>query len=226
MSTAGVARGLRIATEMNKSAVRKMVRDKLRAMSADALSDSSAKACKNLLQSSSFVESKSLGIYVFCERLREVDTWSVLDYCFRSDVEKHCFVPKIDPSKGTAALLEISSKHDLEEGAKGILEPSEWKPSGAPRKNALDNDEPLDILVVPGLAFDRAGNRLGRGGGYYDRLLLGVLQKCKEKQWPKPLLVALAFEEQMLDEIPMDSHDMPVDVVVTPSQWIDCQMNY
>lgn len=208
---------------MDKSAVRKMVRERLRAMSAEALAGSSAMACKNLLQSSSFARSKSVGIYVFCERLREVDTWPALEHCFRSEVEKHCFVPKIDPSRGTAALLEICARRDLEEGAKGILEPSDSMPSGAPRKNALDSDTPLDIVVVPGLAFDREGNRLGRGGGYYDRLLQGVFQRCAEKQWPRPLLIALAFEEQILDEIPMDAHDMPVDVVVTPSQWIDCQ---
>ena len=61
-------------------------------------------------------------------------------------------------------------------------------------------------MVVPGVAFDRTGNRLGRGGGYYDRFLSGF----------QGVTAAVAFSFQLLDQIPIEKHDIPVDLVVTP----------
>lgn len=76
-------------------------------------------------------------------------------------------------------------------------------------------DAPLDLLVLPGLAFDPSGGRLGRGGGYYDKYVTRLLARCAERGWPAPALVALAYRAQMVAAVPMEGHDRPVDAVVT-----------
>lgn len=101
----------------------------------------------------------------------------------------------------------------------GILEPKDTYASGVPREAELEAESPLDLVVMPGLGFDRMGGRLGRGGGYYDKLLSQIRARCQERGWRPPLLVALAFDAQVLDSpVPRDPHDMPIDVLVTPNR--------
>jgi len=104
-------------------------------------------------------------------------------------------------SKDVLDLHEVDDPDDLVLGAFSIREP---RPD-APRVDASD----VDAVLVPGVAFDRRGHRLGYGGGFYDRFL-GALPKG-------PLRIGLAFDEQLFDEVPAEPHDEPVDVVVTPS---------
>jgi 5-formyltetrahydrofolate cyclo-ligase len=66
--------------------------------------------------------------------------------------------------------------------------------------------ERLDLMLIPGVGFDRQGNRLGRGAGYYDRFLSSMPNR--------PFLVGLAFQEQLLDEVPTERHDVPMDIVL------------
>ena len=62
-------------------------------------------------------------------------------------------------------------------------------------------------MIVPGLAFTRRGDRLGQGGGWYDRVLAGVRDDC--------VTIGVAFAPQLVDELPVEPHDRPVDLVVT-----------
>lgn len=91
-------------------------------------------------------------------------------------------------------------------GRFGLLEPD------GPRLDATALAA-ADVVVVPALAVDRAGIRLGRGGGYYDRALPHAR--------PDAVLVALVFDDEVVDELPAEAHDRPVDAVVTPSGWQD-----
>ena len=84
----------------------------------------------------------------------------------------------------------------LYEAGFGTLAPSDLAPRRAP-----------DLILMPLLGFDKAGTRLGYGGGYYDRTLATLTHK--------PMLVGLAFAAQQLDHIPAESHDVPLDAVVT-----------
>lgn len=82
-----------------------------------------------------------------------------------------------------------------------------------PRDELPDFNEwaaPSIFLIVPGRAFDLGGGRLGRGGGYYDRLLVAVS--------PQALAVAAAYDEQVVDTVPRRSWDVPVDGLVTPTR--------
>ncbi|MDP2181034.1 MAG: 5-formyltetrahydrofolate cyclo-ligase [Actinomycetota bacterium] len=92
---------------------------------------------------------------------------------------------------------------DLESGPHGIRQPYIDAPKVDP-----DN---VDIIIVPGVAFDVTGERVGYGGGYYDRLL---------PHTSRALRIALAFDEQIVAEIPHEPHDEHVDIVVTPTRVI------
>lgn len=92
---------------------------------------------------------------------------------------------------------------DLESGPHGIRQPYLDAPE-------IDPDN-VDIVIVPGIAFDLHGERVGYGGGYYDRLL---------RRTPNALRIALSFDEQIVAQIPHEPHDEHVDIIVTPTRVI------
>ncbi|MCL2402881.1 MAG: 5-formyltetrahydrofolate cyclo-ligase [Coriobacteriia bacterium] len=99
------------------------------------------------------------------------------------------------------ALLE-----DLLPGSFGIPEPGMDMP--------LVSAEDIAVMLVPGVAFDLQGNRLGYGKGYYDQLLAPLLKK----QLKCPLLVGISFEETVFDQLPSESHDIKMDYIITPQK--------
>ena len=72
----------------------------------------------------------------------------------------------------------------------------------------------MDLLIVPGIAYDREGNRMGQGVGFYDRFLEGVAGKIP--------IIAVAFELQIVPEVPVSSNDVGVNIIVTEKQVIKC----
>ncbi|MGV3485544.1 MAG: 5-formyltetrahydrofolate cyclo-ligase [Planctomycetaceae bacterium] len=105
---------------------------------------------------------------------------------------------------GELELFYLESMDELELGMYKILEPRAELREVAAKNVAVDE---LDFVMVPGVAFDRNGGRTGHGKGYYDKLL--------ENARPDTSLVALAFECQLFDQIPMQPHDIYMDAVVT-----------
>jgi 5-formyltetrahydrofolate cyclo-ligase len=94
---------------------------------------------------------------------------------------------------------------ELKSGYMGIPEPS------LPDERLVNLNE-IDIVIIPGAAFDYSGNRLGYGAGYYDILLSG-----RKRRMP---VIALAYEEQIVDSIPAEDHDVKVDMIVTDKRVI------
>lgn len=116
---------------------------------------------------------------------------------------KTLVLPRVE--RGRLGLYEVRDlAGDLASGTWGIREP---EPDRCPRADAGG----VGFALIPGVAFDRRARRLGYGGGYYDRLLAGGLPEGTP-------LVSGAFEVQILDEVPTDPHDAPVDVVVTEEE--------
>jgi 5-formyltetrahydrofolate cyclo-ligase len=107
--------------------------------------------------------------------------------------------PRIE-ERGVLAVHLIDDEADLEPGPMGILEPS----PDAPRPDVSD----LDAVLVPGIAFDAHGVRVGFGGGFYDRLLPLV---------PQAVRIGVAFDEQIAQTLPLEPHDVVMDLVVTPT---------
>jgi 5-formyltetrahydrofolate cyclo-ligase len=132
----------------------------------------------------------------------EVDTNSMIEESLK--MGKAVLVPKVNKKLQRLLLYEIKNLRELSPGYMGIPEPS--LPD-----NRLREIEDIALVIVPGVGFDRLGNRLGYGSGYYDILLSDVKKKI-------PFL-ALAYEEQLIDLIPSENHDVRVDMVVT-----DCQI--
>jgi len=111
-------------------------------------------------------------------------------------------------SAGCLNFQTYSSDTKLWTNKYGILEP---------RLNAFDTLalQDIDIIFMPLVSFDRNGNRLGMGGGYYDRTLSGIL-----KMKTRPRLIGLAHDCQESKQLPVESWDIPLDMIITPTQKI------
>ena len=148
-----------------------------------------------------FIDAKSVLMYVSFRT--EVDSFEQLSKILC--LGKKLIVPLVNSKQKTLSLYEIKDITELEAGYKDIPEPN----VNEDRKVELKD---IDIVVIPGTGFDIKGNRLGYGGGYYDRLLSKT-----EKKIPK---VALAFEEQILDVVPSEPHDIKMDIIITDERVI------
>lgn len=127
----------------------------------------------------------------------EVDTtWIISDALEKND--RTIILPKV-----VGPIIDLYIIHawsDLTPGVFGILEPK--------TTNERVTVERIDLFIVPGLIFDRQGNRIGYGKGYYDRLLMHATV-------PK---IALAYDLQMIDTVPNEPTDIPVDLCITEKQ--------
>jgi len=136
----------------------------------------------------------------------EVETKGILEEVLRiqgSVVVPYCL------SNNQLGLFMLSDWQQLEQGSFGIREPI-----AALRAERTVSPETLDAVVMPGVAFDRRGNRIGYGKGYFDRLLETLRSDC--------LKIGLAFDCQIFSALPTEPHDIPVDHLVTETQVISC----
>lgn len=164
---------------------------------------------------------RTRGDAVITERIAALPSYaaarSILFYAsFRSEVStealllraiaegREIVLPLVNRSSSTLSLRRIRSLSDVQPGFMGIPEP----PLSAPEVLL----EAIDIVVVPGVAYDAACFRVGYGGGYYDRLLAG----CGRR----PVLLAPAYEVQIVDAIPAEAHDVRMDMIVTEHRTI------
>jgi len=118
---------------------------------------------------------------------------------------KKVLLPKVDAENSRLSLYETESMGELSPGYMGIPEPD------LPDERRAFIDD-ADLAIIPGAAFDVSGNRLGYGAGCYD-----ILLSTRRKNIP---LVALAYEEQIVDAIPAEKHDVMVDMIVTDKRVI------
>lgn len=138
-----------------------------------------------------FQDSKIIFTYVSTDC--EVDTKNLIRHALKLD--KEVFVPKINLKKKELEVYKILSLKELKEGIYNILEPYTGK---SRRKN-------FDIILVPGLGFDKKKNRIGKGGGYFDKFLKNT----------KGLNVGLCYKEQLFDSIPTLQHDIKMDILIS-----------
>jgi 5-formyltetrahydrofolate cyclo-ligase len=154
--------------------------------------------CERLVALPEYQSARTVLYYV--DVRSEVRTRDYLATALRHD--KRIVVPYC--VEGELALFHLTSIDELAVGMYRILEP---KPELRAQPEKRVGVEELDLIVVPGVAFDREGGRMGHGKGYYDKLL--------EHARPDTPLVALAFECQLFPHIPMDAHDVSMDKVIT-----------
>jgi len=122
---------------------------------------------------------------------------------------KRIAMPKVGKSRVSMDFIFIEGETCLSEGAYGIKEPHF-------DKGRLAHKSDIDIFIVPAVAYDLAGHRIGMGEGHYDRTLSGI---NREK------LVGFAYDFQVLEEVPCEAHDIRVGTVVTEKRIIKCFNN-
>lgn len=152
---------------------------------------------KKLLKLDIFRRSDNIGLYF--SKDNEIDTNKLI---FEIIDSKKVFLPKINEQD--IEFREFTTKDELKKGKFGIIEPIE-------DRNLIDPKK-LDAVIVPGVGFDAKGGRIGRGLGYYDRFLKKIQTKIP--------IVALAFDFQILDVIPTEKNDVPVDIIITERRTI------
>ncbi|KAL1948985.1 hypothetical protein VTO73DRAFT_10791 [Trametes versicolor] len=160
-----------------KRVLRKAMRATLANLTSEEIQAQSRQITRTLLALPEFQQSKSVSCYLNMPT-GEVDTSAVVAAIF--DAGKTLYVPKmLDKERGIMDFLQIFGEHDLRTlpaGQWGIREPDEVR-AGARRPSALsESAEPLELIVMPGMAFDRSLSRLGYGRGFYDRFLAAYAQ--------------------------------------------------
>ena len=202
-----------------KKLLRSEVKAKLASMTKEQATSESTSVAAALMSWVLFKNARSVGLYVSCPKLKEIQTAELIEACLRE--RKVCYVPKTK-GDGHMVMLPIKSLSDLEPAPPyNIPEPKERDERGNLKPEATD--EGLDVFVIPGLAFDTKGRRLGRGAGYYDIYLEKLLREGEKARRPKPLIAALCFSCQVVPEVPCEEHDMRVDALLTPEMHFDCQ---
>ena len=162
-----------------------------------------ARAIENrLFEFANFLEAKIALLYVNSDN--EVQTENIIKRSYQYN--KIVVLPTFDPEKFEMSLMKVDHfAKDLVPGPRNVLEPDATRCKAVPM-------ERIDIAIIPGVAFDEKGGRIGTGRGYYDRLIPNLAITTRK--------VALTFEEQIVAQIPMESHDKHVDIIITDKRII------
>jgi 5-formyltetrahydrofolate cyclo-ligase len=187
---------------MEKVELRRQLRNCLIAMPPQQRKDKSRQACRNLISTEQFQNASIIMLYLSLPH--EVDTSDAILYAWQ--LGKTVAVPKISWQQRHMIPVRINSLDTgFSTGAWGLRNPL----TGVPIPFGQ-----IDLVVAPALGFDRQGNRLGRGGSFYDRFFANkdlTASRC-----------GLAFAEQVLESIPTTASDEPVDFLVTDEEVVCC----
>ena len=184
----------------SKAAIRQRVRQALAALSPADRAALSLKLCHILHDEPAWRSATS--ILGFAPFASEPNILPLLEEAWASS--KRVALPRYDIHTSAYAACVVANHDEIRIGSFGVLEPI----AGCP----VVPLNQLDFILVPGVAFDLVGRRLGRGKGFYDRLLAEVRgHKC-----------GVAFDAQIVAEVPEEPHDIRVDSILTPTRWHLC----
>ena len=175
---------------MDKQALRRQIREKKRAMTRQEICDASRRLAEQFFACDAYRNAKTL--YGYLPYNQEVRTVPILQQALRDG--KRVAVPKVYGDR--MRFIYLTDLSAVETGYAGIPEPVADGPVA---------DDPTALVLMPGLAFDRQGHRIGYGGGFYDRFLA---------QEPDHPTVALCYEFQVLETLDTEEFDIPVDCVL------------
>lgn len=186
-----------------KTALRKEIRAALQKFSPAARNAASAQLCARLKEQAFWQSAAS--VLFFAPLADEPDVWPLLEETAPGG--KIAALPRFEPADQTYVACRIQKpRSEIALGQFGIREPrSDCAEIGLGR---------LDLILVPGVAFDAGGRRLGRGRGFYDRLLAET----------PGLKCGVAFDEQITGEVPAGGRDEPMNFILTPTQCLKCEL--
>ncbi|NLM06414.1 MAG: 5-formyltetrahydrofolate cyclo-ligase [Tissierellia bacterium] len=185
---------------MDKKTIREKILTERDTLNATKIHAFSANITKFLLASNEYKTAKN--IFIFINFGSEVITKDIILDAFKEN--KTVAIPFTYNKPRKMIASKISSLDELVEGKYGILSVDENKIIEVPK-------EEIDLVIVPSVAFDREGYRVGYGGGYYDRFLEDI---------PKVKKIGIAFDLQIVNEVPRESFDISVDKVITEKEII------
>ena len=184
----------------SKTALRRQIKALLKAMPAQARAAESARA--RVLLESQAVWGHAQSILFYAPLPEEPDVWPLLADAIAAG--KTVALPRFDSAVNHYSACQIRDlARDLKTGHFGIREPND--------RCVLVPLNRLDLILVPGVAFDTRGRRLGRGKGFYGRLLALV----------RGTTCGVAFDEQIVAAIPVEPHDAHLNCILTPTRWIE-----
>jgi len=181
-----------------KSLLREKLKDIRERLDENDVKEKSLEITKKLLELPEYKDAKSVMFYMSVNK--EVITDAMVRHALQS---KKVMIPVSDLDNQLITPAHIKSMEELKPGAYGILEPIDVNPASV---------EEIDLIILPGLAFDGEGNRLGYGLGFYDKFL----QNFKGKK------TALAYEAQIVDKVRTTDQDIAVDKIITEERVIEC----
>lgn len=179
---------------VDKKVLRKQVKDKLLAISKPIYEHHSYLIAQTLFQHPLWKSAETIGITI--SNFPEVDTYQIIRKAWEE--EKKVVIPKCFPKERTMDFRLLKHFNELESVYYHLYEPIE-------AKTTIVEPDNIDLLIVPGLAFTKDGDRLGFGGGYYDRFLTKYSGDT----------LSIAFPEQIVNEIPVNAHDIRVKEIIT-----------
>ena len=157
---------------------------------------------KKLFEFANFMEAQM--VFLYTPTSTEIPTAAIIKKALH--IEKQAVLPGFTDTKNAIQLYKITDyDRDLVTRGSDILEPD----PEACKRIALDE---IDIAIIPGLAFDDKGGRIGFGNNYYTRLITKLPETCRK--------VSLAYEEQIVDQIQMESRKFTVDIIITDTRVI------
>jgi 5-formyltetrahydrofolate cyclo-ligase len=172
------------------------------ALSEDEIAEKTKAIEDRLFEFANFLESKVALLYINSDY--EVQTDNIIKRSY--NYNKIVVLPAFDSQQFKMKLMKVDTfDQDLKPGPRGVLEPDADRCKIVPM-------ERVDIAIIPGLAFDEKGGRIGTCKGYYDRLIPRLAITTRK--------VALTFEEQIVQQVPMESHDKYVDIIITDKRII------
>ena len=184
----------------SKQALRTQVRGRLAGLSPQYRAAAAAQVVVSLASRPEWARASN--VLLFAPLPDELDLWPLVELALSAGkmVALPAFIPR---TSGYAARQIIDVVKDIVPGKFGVREPADGCVE-VPLNQ-------LDLVLVPGIAFDARGGRLGRGKGFYDRLLVSVRgTKC-----------GVAFDEQLVDAVPVGPHDIRLNCILTPTRWIE-----
>jgi 5-formyltetrahydrofolate cyclo-ligase len=186
---------------VQKSELRTQVRAVLQRLTPAARSAASARLCAQCLDRPEWQQARA--VLLFAPLPDEVDIWALVGQALASG--KTVTLPRFSVvTQNYVAAAVRDPQTDLRRGKLGIREPE-----ASCAEFPLNR---LDLVLVPGVAFDPHGRRLGRGKGFYDRLLADM----------RGTTCGVAFDEQVVAEVPVGPRDVLLNCIVTPSRWLGC----
>ena len=185
-----------------KQDIRDEVARKMSALSADEVAKQKQAIENRLFEFANFLESRIVLLYTPAQN--EVNTQGIIRRSYLYG--KIIVLPAFDPTSHAVRLFKVDDlDKDLIQGVRGNLEPNTKRCKSVP----IDC---LDIAIIPGIAMDEKGGRIGQGNGYYDRLIPDLPITTRK--------VGLVYEFQIVPVIPLESHDKYVDIVITQDRVI------